>query len=131
MQRIHVHHSQYTGPWPWSSFLPSEVSCRHCGELCLDPGEFSPSLSMDALQLLRDTWGRPITINSGHRCFFHNHAVGGTTNSQHLKLAFDCACPKDEQARFVKAARNAGFTGIGMYRTFVHLDLGPKREWRG
>lgn len=131
MQRVFVHFSEYTGPWPCSNFTPQEVACKHCGELYLDPAGNSPSLSLDALQLLRDGWGKPIVINSGHRCSFHNHFVGGTPNSQHLKLAFDCACPKPRQDDFIKTARLVGFTGIGHYRNFVHLDLGPKREWWG
>lgn len=127
MQRVYVNYSQYTGPWSWPNFTPKEVSCKHCGELYLDP----PSL--DALQLLRDGWGKLIVINSAHRCTFHNHVVGGTKNSQHLKLAFDCAVQRKDQEAFIAAARIAGFTGIGKYsgRGFVHLDLGPKREWIG
>ena len=113
--------------WPWKNFLPTEVACRHCGELYLDPA------GMDALQALREAWGQPIRITSGHRCPEHNRAVGGTPNSQHLKLAFDCVCPASEQADFIALAREAGFTGIGRYprRGFVHLDCGPRREWKG
>ena len=125
MQRLFIHHRQFQGEWPWADFTPAEVSCRHCGELYLDPA------SMDALQMLRDDWGKPIRINSGHRCINHNHMVGGTANSQHLKLAFDCSCPREDQDAFISAARAAGFTGVGRYSSFVHLDLGPKREWRG
>ena len=125
MAHTYCHHSQFKGPWPWPNFTAEEVSCKHCGELYLDPA------SMDALQSLRDDWGKPIRINSAHRCADHNRAVGGTANSQHLKIAFDCACPRSEQSVFIMAAKNAGFTGIGRYQTFVHLDLGPRREWRG
>ncbi len=39
------------------------------------------------LQVLRDTVGRSITINSGYRTVRHNAAVGGTTESQHLDAA--------------------------------------------
>lgn len=38
---------------------------------CLDP--------------IREAWGKPIGVNSGYRCRRLNEAVGGATNSQHLK----------------------------------------------
>lgn len=125
MADIYVNCKNYTGPWSWPNCTPAEVSCKHCGEFFYDPA------SLDALQLLRETWGKPIHINSAHRCVFHNHAVGGTSNSQHLKIAFDCSCPRDEQDAFIAAATDAGFTGIGRYSSFVHLDCGPRRGWKG
>ena len=125
MPQVFKHYSDYSGPWPWKGFRPAEVACKHCGELYLD------GTAMDALQELRDSLGKPIIINSGHRCQAHNKAVGGTTNSQHLKIAFDCRCPRAEQAAFIAAAKAAGFTGIGRYQNFIHLDLGPKRSWNG
>ena len=125
MPQIYKHYSEYRGEWAWKNFKPVELSCKHCGEYYHDPA------SLDALQELREDWGKPIIINSGHRCAAHNKAVGGTANSQHLKIAFDCRCPKSEQAAFIAASRAAGFKGIGhwQYQTFVHLDMGPKREW--
>ena len=89
--------------------------------------------SMDCLQRLRDGWGKPVRLTSAHRCAEHNRRVGGAPHSQHLKLAFDCACPAAEQDAFVSLARRCGFTGVGRYpgRNFVHLDCGPERSWRG
>lgn len=125
MARQFFHYTNYTGPWPWKDFTPPEVACKHCGELYLDEP------SMDALQALRGRWGKAIVINSGHRCAVHNKSVGGAPRSQHLQIAFDCRCPKDDQPAFIAAAQSAGFTGIGRYpgRGFVHLDMGPKRQW--
>ena len=127
MPELFTHYSSFRGEWPWENFTPQEVACKHCGELWYDME------AMDALQLLRETWKRPITITSGHRCPSHNAHVGGTANSQHLRIAFDCVCLHKDQAAFIDAAKTAGFTGIGQYasRNFVHLDLGLKRTWRG
>lgn len=127
MSEIFKHYSEFSGEWPWPDFTPGEVACKHCGELYYD------AESLEALQLLRDMWGKPVVITSGHRCKKHNSAVGGKESSQHLKIAFDCACLKKDQGAFVAMAEEAGFTGIGQYpaRNFVHLDLGPKRRWRG
>lgn len=37
------------------------------------------------LQPLRDAMNEPIKIGSGYRCTNLNHAVGGVSNSQHIK----------------------------------------------
>ena len=42
-------------------------------------------LICDCLQPIRDKIKKPIVINSGFRCSALNKAVGGVTNSQHLK----------------------------------------------
>ena len=34
----------------------------------------------------------------------------------------------DREAVFL-AAQRAGFTGVGIYSTFMHLDCGPRRMW--
>ncbi|MDL2307276.1 D-Ala-D-Ala carboxypeptidase family metallohydrolase [Desulfovibrio sp. OttesenSCG-928-C06] len=127
MPSLFAHYSEYGGTWPWVDFAPREVSCRHCGELYLAAPE------LWALQRLRTLLGRPIVLNSAHRCVQHNAVVGGAPASRHLGLAFDCRCPADGQEHFCRLARQAGFTGIGRYpgRGFVHLDLGPARAWWG
>ena len=40
---------------------------------------------MDALQQIRDHFGKPVYVNSGYRCDRHNKAVGGTSDSYHIK----------------------------------------------
>ena len=39
--------------------------------------------------------------------------------------------PKERHEAFIKLARKCGFRGIGHwdYENFVHLDMGPEREW--
>ena len=116
---FYPHKSEFKGEWPWKDFTPAEVSCKHCGEFYYDPQ------SMDAIQRLRDAWGKPIVITSAHRCDYHNRKVGGAALSKHLRIAFDCVCPRNNQEAFAKAAKLVGFTGIIKYpaRGFVHLDL--------
>lgn len=127
MSKLYKHYSAFKEPWKWPNFTPQELSCKHCGEY------FHDAKSLDALQNFRNCIGRPIKINSAHRCKIHNARVGGAAGSQHLKIAFDCRCPKAEQYLFAQIARHFGFTGVGFYpgKSFVHLDLGPAREWRG
>nr|DAY42386.1 MAG TPA: peptidase [Caudoviricetes sp.] len=120
---MHYTEARWSGKWP--NFTPKEIACKCCGEIVVDEA------SMDALQRLRDMWGEPLVINCGHRCFRHNKEVGGVAHSQHLTLAFDVRMPKERHEAFIKLARKCGFRGIGHrdYENFVHLDMGPEREW--
>lgn len=124
----------YTGEWPWKNFTPEEISCRHCDELWTSSSNDTPlyfKRAMDKLQELRDKWGKPIVINSGHRCIKHNAEVGGASQSQHLAVAFDCVCPREEQRAFAKMALEVGFHVARPYpdNGFVHLDMGRPRTW--
>jgi zinc D-Ala-D-Ala carboxypeptidase len=116
-------------PWDrrrWPNFNPNEpnLACPCCGEFCLDEASF------DHLQALRRKLGRPVHVNSGHRCFRHNAKVGGAPLSMHKRLvAFDVSLVNQRPAELLDAARRVGFTGFGYYATFLHLDLGRARWW--
>lgn len=127
-------YQDFTENWPWKNFTPEEVSCRCCGELWTDSTDKIPAFfknAMDKLQELRHRWGKPITINSGHRCIKHNAKVGGASKSQHLIIAFDCVCPREEQPEFCELALEVGFHVARPYpdNGFVHLDMGRPRTW--
>ncbi len=82
------------------------------------------------IQTLRDKIARPIIVTSGYRCVRHNKEVEGVENSYHLQgLAVDIAVDMNLD-RLAELARSLGFRGIGIYRNFLHLDLGPVRTWR-
>ncbi len=52
--------------------------------------------------------------------------------SKHMEgTAFDIAMSSHDPAAFEAATREAGFLGFGFYprSDFMHVDLGPKREW--
>ncbi|MEN9856166.1 MAG: hypothetical protein RLZZ157_1292 [Pseudomonadota bacterium] len=113
--------------WHWPHFSPRELACkckRHCrGEYYHDP-KF-----LDALERLRAEIG-PIVINSAHRCKRHNAAVGGVRNSMHTRsIAADISLTGHDRKALAKAAVKAGFRGLGYGRTFLHVDLGPRRSW--
>lgn len=113
--------------WLWKDFVPAEVDCSHCGRMGVKPD------AMDALQRLRSALRRPLRINSAYRCPEHNKAVGGAKNSQHLMgTAFDISTynmGEVERLELLDAAKEAGFTGFGFYNSFLHVDIGPSREW--
>lgn len=65
----------------------------------------------------------PLRITSGRRCALHNADVGGAPLSRHkLAIAADIALTGHDPAGLARAARSAGFTGIGFGRTFLHVD---------
>ena len=43
------------------------------------------ALAVAVLEPLRQWWGREVKIGSGYRCAVLNAAVGGVSNSQHMK----------------------------------------------
>jgi uncharacterized protein YcbK (DUF882 family) len=80
------------------------------------------------LQTVRDDVGFSLHINSGFRCETHNTTVGGKkSKSQHLLgKAVDISTKNMSGAQkfaLLKAAFNRGFTGVGVYPTFFHLDV--------
>jgi len=75
------------------------------------------------LQQLRDEIGKPIKIVSAYRSPAYNQKCGGSPKSQHkLGKAVDIQIAKNFDY-VVDVARKLGFTGIGIYDTFVHLDI--------
>ena len=77
--------------------------------------------------------GMEFLVTSAFRSKEHNRskAVNGAKNSIHMSgYAIDIRVENaaDRESVFL-AAQRAGFTGIGMYSTFMHLDCGPRRMW--
>lgn len=106
----------------WPSFSAGEVACKGTGEV------FIYTAAIDRLQKLRDMIGLPLWINCGYRSPKHNKEVGGELNSQHIYgRAFDIKIRggKWDVEAMAKAAVAVGFTGIGLYDTFIHVDFRP------
>jgi len=105
------------------------------------------------LEPLRAFFG-PVTVHSGYRSTAHNFAVGGAKRSVHLlrtplprrprgsavkAAAADVSCATGNPAMWAEWARQhraahphlgpRGRGGIGVYRTFVHLDTAGNRGW--
>lgn len=128
---LYPHFSQVArAGWRWPNFQPGELSCHCCGEFFLH----EPSL--DALQRARETLGEPFNIHSGHRCPLHNARVGGAPLSEHKNIAFDVGLAGHDKDRLRAVLEEVGFRGIGLYQTFIHVDLslnqhGTFRGWYG
>ncbi|MBZ0130460.1 MAG: DUF882 domain-containing protein [Rhodobacteraceae bacterium] len=114
------------GTWHWPNFSPAEIACRGTGNLLIN----EPAL--DKLQALRNRLGKPLIVRSAYRSPEHNRAVGGAKRSKHMDgAAFDIAMTNHDPVAFEAAARAVGFEGFGFYPRsgFIHVDLGPTREW--
>lgn len=96
----------------------SEVECK-CG---CGYSDISPDF-VDRFEFARDLFGEPIYFNSVCRCEKHNREEGGVPGSAHtLGEAGDMRCRKIKKLRLVHCLIMAGFTGIGVYDTFIHAD---------
>ena len=105
-------------------FSDHEFRCK-CGQCVpvLPPDEL-----IDALQDLRDHFGEPVTVHSGHRCERYNRRVGGASRSKHMKgIASDVTVKGIDNNSVQKylLAKYRGRYGIGRYNTFTHLDVRP------
>lgn len=75
--------------------------------------------------------GKAVTINSGYRSPEHNKAVGGVSNSQHVKgTAADIVVAGTDPLTVGQIAEHYLNTkgGIGVYRSFTHVDTRANRS---
>lgn len=90
-----------------------------------------------AFEALRAAVGLPLVVLSAYRTPAHNRKVGGVPDSQHVQgRALDLAPPAGwnaEQLAAVAADVDL-IRGLGLYPSFVHVDVRPTAErviWRG
>jgi uncharacterized protein YcbK (DUF882 family) len=74
--------------------------------------------------------GTPFKITSGYRSKAHNKKVKGVKGSSHTKgCAVDIAVNSGlQRSAIVCALAKAGFTRIGIAKTFVHVDLDKEKQ---
>jgi uncharacterized protein YcbK (DUF882 family) len=113
-------------------FLYSDFICPCCDRLKIIPAFYR---HIGLLEQIRREAGFPILVNSGYRCPKHNKEVGGAADSWHLLFATDIRPEGNDPEKLralYRAALGLDFGGIGLYDTFLHLDLRPeKTRWRG
>lgn len=109
----------------WRNFEPWEFASHDNGEFYWHERTF------DAIQQARDIVGRPLVINSGHRSWMRNLAIGGAPRSAHLFIALDVSLRGHNLQALYMALKAAGFKSFGFYRSFIHVDLRPGRKWYG
>ena len=82
---------------------------------------FAKKLGVDKVRL---------DINSAHRCFVHNTAIGSSNLSQHprgnaMDIKISQVSPKD--LYLYLDAKYPDKYGIGMYSSFTHIDTRSKK----
>lgn len=111
-----------------SSFKVKEFACNDGSDVIL----IHPDLPA-VLQNIRNQFGKPIIINSGYRTPEYNKKVGGATRSQHCygtaaDIVVDGVSPVSVAIAAEKALKETGHPGgIGIYKSFVHVDVRSKR----
>lgn len=108
----------------WPNFSPDELRCSHTGKLFVCPD------ALDKLQLLRTHLGRPIFITSACRDATHPVEARKPQPGTHTRgCAFDFRADGRMQYEVLAVAQALGFTGIGLAKTWMHLDTwdgGPR-----
>jgi uncharacterized protein YcbK (DUF882 family) len=102
-------------------FELEEFACQETGENSISPSFVS------ALDELREACGFPFKITSGYRSPSHSIEARKPSPGTHARgIAADIAINGGAQRRvIVENAIRLGFNGIGVAKTFVHVD---KRE---
>jgi len=129
--------------WHWPDFTPAEVLSPNGLQMLEKQNTllFSP-LMLTCLQQFRQQLQQPILINHaglklrGYRSCAENAGTGKPFSMHLLGIAADCSVAGLSTAELAEKAKKSGlFTGIGIYKTFVHLDIrcitdDRIREWR-
>jgi uncharacterized protein YcbK (DUF882 family) len=105
-------------------FSTSEFACKcGCG-FGTRRGDVSPEL-LHLLEQIRSEYGRPLVVTSGCRCPTYNEAVGGVKSSAHMrgKAADISVSGGANRRKLVDLAVMNFASGIGVAKTFVHLDV--------
>lgn len=100
-------------------FTKEEFACRETGENKI-VSEF-----IQKLDELREECGFPFYISSGYRSPRHSlEAVKDKPGTHTLGIAADIAVSDGVQRRkIVETALSLGFGGIGVAKTFIHVDI--------
>ena len=96
-----------------------EFDCQETGE-----NDVKPEL-IHSLDELREKCGFPFTITSGYRSSRHSIEAAKQAPGTHAQgIAADIAVANGAQRRaIIKHAMELGFGGIGVAKTFVHVDI--------
>lgn len=107
-------------PNDWKYFKFEDFACKETGE-----NEISPTF-VTRLDHLRYVCGFPFIVTSGYRSPLHSAERSkpeGSKGQHTLGIAADIAINNAAQRYLiVKHAAQLGFTGIGIAKTFVHVD---------
>lgn len=113
---------------PWENFSYKELKCK-CGKCGSNGAEMNREF-MDALQRLREKFGKPLVISSAYRCKNHPVERNKTTIGAHVMgVAVDIAILGTDAVELLQLAmQDPVFKGFGVSQKgasrFIHLDSG-------
>jgi hypothetical protein len=117
-------------------FEEQEFKCR-CKYSCGKGFADMDAKLIERLDVARFIAKVPFFLLSTIRCEQHNEDVGGVDTSAHLSgLAVDIkATTARARYKILYGLIKAGFTRIGVYKTFIHADLDTSKPqeviWHG
>lgn len=89
--------------------------------------------ALASLEKLDAALGYKLGIVSGYRSPLVNKKAGGAKYSQHMQGnavdAMTAGMTPAQKIALIKAAKEAGFTGIGVYANNLHFDVAAPRAW--
>ncbi len=103
----------------YKHFTLDEFKCRETGQ-----NEIKPEF-VEVLDQLREDCGFPFIISSGYRSSTHSIEAAKEKPGTHTQgIAADIAISDGAQRRIIiEKALELGFNGIGVAKTFVHVDI--------
>ncbi len=109
-------------------FKVSEFACKDGSDTIL-----IDTMLVYYLEKIRDHFGKAITINSAYRSPAYNASIGGASESQHVNgMAADIMISGVIPQAIADYANVLGMGGIGVYKTFTHVDTREIRaRWNG
>lgn len=104
-------------------FSAREFRCKDGSEHAIAPALIA------MLEAIRAHFGAPVTITSGYRSPAWNAKVGGARRSRHLtgEAADIRVARMSPTAVYAWADAHFAAGGIGLYRSWVHVDCRPRR----
>ena len=113
-----------------ANFKVKEFACKDGSDAIL----VAPKLVM-LLQTIRSYYGKAVVVNSAYRTPQYNAKVGGVEQSQHCYgTAADISISGVKPSVLAEYIRKLmpDFGGVGIYSSFVHVDVREERaDWKG
>lgn len=110
---------------PYFTIAELQCKCQDCNLQIID------DKLLYKLDVLREAVAKPIYINCAYRCEKHNKEVGGVESSQHiLGKAADIRCEGISLDELERLCCLVGFTGVGRYSAFIHVDVREGKQIR-
>lgn len=100
-------------------FKKEEFKCKHTGD------NYINERFVSRLDALREACGFPFIITSGYRAATHPVEASKKTPGTHNRgIAVDIRVRNgSERMKLVSEATRLGFSGIGIAKSFVHVDI--------